>query len=68
MRPIDLYAIEREARELRAAEMRRLEHICAERARVYAKLLGGSLLSLLKILSEALRPLFSWVPNKHRSC
>lgn len=59
MQPIDIPTIERHARQLRAQEIQRLEGLFAERARLYAVLLGHSLLSLL----EAVRPLFSWNPQ-----
>lgn len=68
MAPIDIHAIEQHARQLRAAEMRRIESVAAERARVYLRLLGGTLLSALKFISEILRPLFSWNPNHHHPC
>lgn len=63
MNAIDIAAIERRARQLRAQEMQRLENLFAERARLYALLLAGSLLSLLETASELLRPLFAWNPQ-----
>lgn len=65
MAPIDIPAIEQRARELRAAEMRRLEDLFAERLTIYAGLAGGTLLVLLQGLGDALRPLFSWHPQRH---
>lgn len=67
MAPIDIVAIEQEARRLRAEEMRRIERVCAQRMGLYFRLLGGSFISVLAWLSEALRPLFSWNPQAPRS-
>ena len=63
METIDIPAIERHARQLRAQEMQRLHNLFGERARLYALLAGSSLLSLLEGTSELLRPLFSWNPQ-----
>lgn len=63
MESIDIPAIERYARQLRAQEIQRLEGLFAERTRLYALLLGGSLLSGLEFVSEKIRPLFSWNPR-----
>lgn len=68
MAPIDIAAIERQARALRAEEMQRLQGIFAERLGLYAHLLGRSLLSLSQIISKILRPAFSWNPQNRRSC
>lgn len=68
MAPIDIAAIERQARALRAEEMQRLQGIFAERLGLYARLLGRSLLSLAQIISKTLRPAFSWNPQNRRSC
>lgn len=65
---IDIAAIERHARELRAQEMQRLQGIFAERLRLCALLLGHSLLSLLTGISKMLRPVFSWNPQRRRIC
>ena len=64
MNPIDIPAIERHARQLRAQEIQRLEGLFAERLRLYALLLGHSLLSLLEGIGELLRPAFSWNPQE----
>lgn len=66
MTHIEIIAIERQARQLRAEEMRRLSGILAERMNVYFRLLGGTLVSLGSLLSEILRPLFSWNPRELR--
>lgn len=64
MSPIDITAIERHARKLRAAEMRRLEKLVAERMGLMALLAGRSVLGALETVAEALRPLFSWNPKR----
>ncbi|MDD5250526.1 MAG: hypothetical protein PHY45_16220 [Rhodocyclaceae bacterium] len=64
MAPIDIPALEQRARDMRAEELRRLEGVFLERMRVYARLLGASLLLLLEFVSEALRPLFSWTGRR----
>lgn len=66
MAPIDYPSIERYARELRAQEIRRLEAVAAERMSVYGRLLARSFLHGLYLLSELLRPLFSWTPERRR--
>ena len=60
MSHIDIVAIERQARQLRAEEMRRLSGIMAERTSAYLDGLGNTLVSLGGALSAVLRPLFSW--------
>lgn len=65
MAPINIPAIEQRARELRAAEMRRLEDLFVARLATYAGLAGGTLLALLNGVNETLRPLFSWNPQHH---
>lgn len=67
MAPINIPDIERYARELRAQELRRLESVAAERMRIYFRLLGRSVLHGLYFISELLRPLFSWTPDRRRS-
>jgi len=66
MTPIDYPSLERHARELRAQEIRRLEAVAAERMSVYMSLLGQSLMHGLYLVSELLRPLFSWSPDRRR--
>lgn len=63
MTRIDIADIEREARKMRAEEMRRLSGIFADRMGLYFRLLGRTLTSLAKLLNEGLRPLFSWNPR-----
>lgn len=67
MRPIDIPAIEQEARELRAAEIHRLNGLFVERVELLAKLAAASTVAGAHVLSEMLRPLFSWNPQDHRS-
>lgn len=66
MTQIDYPSLERHARELRAQEIRRLEAVAAERMSVYMSLLGQSLMHGLYLVSELLRPLFSWSPDRRR--
>lgn len=66
MAPIDYPSLERYARELRAQEIRRLEAVAAERMSVYMSLLGQSVVHGLYLVSEMLRPLFSWTPDRRR--
>lgn len=67
MRPIDIPAIEQEARELRAAEIHRLNGLFAERVELLAKLAAASTVAGAHVFSEMLRPLFSWNPQDRRS-
>ena len=60
---IDIPAIERHARALRAQEIQRLHGLFAQRLSLYAVLLGHSILGLLGFLAESLRPVFSWNPR-----
>ena len=63
MAPIDIPAIEEQARKLRAAEIQRINGLFAERARLVASLAAESLGVATKVMSDALRPLFSWNPH-----
>jgi hypothetical protein len=63
MTPIDIPAIERQARALRAAEIRRLNGLFAERFMLLLKLATGSALAGARALGESLRPLFAWNPQ-----
>lgn len=65
MAHIDVFAIERRARELRAAELRRIENLMADRMRLVALLAADTVLGALESVAEALRPLFSWNPQRH---
>ena len=56
---IDSNEIVRQAREMRAEEIRRIESLIAARLGLYLRLLAGS----LGDAGEALRPLFSWNPQ-----
>lgn len=64
MYPIDIAAIERQARALRAAEIQRINGLFAERAALLARLAAGSALAGLLALSEILLPLFAWNPQQ----
>ncbi len=63
MDSIDFNAIKKQAMQMRAAEMSRLEGIAAERLWLVGRLMAGSVKSGLLGLSQALRPLFSWNPR-----
>lgn len=63
MNPIDIPAIEQQARRLRAAEIQRINGLFAERVGLVARLAAKSLAAGAMAVSEALRPLFSWNPR-----
>ena len=67
MRPIDIPAIEQEARDLRAAEIHRLNGLFTERVELLARLAAASTVASAHVFSEMLRPLFSWNPQDRRS-
>jgi len=64
MYPIDIPAIERQARELRAAEIQRINGLFAERTLLLTRLAASSILAGAHAISELLRPLFSWNPQE----
>lgn len=63
MPPINIAAIEQDARRLRAEELQRIEGIFSERFALYGRLLAATALSGVIALSELLRPLFAWNPR-----
>ena len=63
MFPIDIPAIERQARELRAAEIQRMNGLFAERTRLLTRLAATTAAAGAHAISEMLRPLFSWNPQ-----
>ncbi|MDQ5881606.1 MAG: hypothetical protein QG616_1437 [Pseudomonadota bacterium] len=63
MAPIDIAAIERRARQLRAEEIRRIEGLFAERMRITGRLLAESTFAGLLAVAAAIRPVFSWNPQ-----
>jgi hypothetical protein len=67
MTPINIEVVEREARQLRAQELQRIEGIFVERMALYGRLLVGSAGAGLAVIADALRPLFSWNPQARRS-
>lgn len=67
MYPIDIIAIECQARELRAAETRRMNGRFAERTPLLARLAARSAVAGAHAISELLHPLFSWNPQERRS-
>lgn len=66
MSPIDIVAIEHQARRLRAQEIQRIQGLVSARLGVHLRLLGATALSGLTAAGRALRPLFSWNPQIHR--
>ncbi len=67
MPPLNIPAIEQEARKLRAEEMQRIHGLVSARLRLYGQLLVATALPGLVAVSEALRLLFSWNPQE-RTC
>jgi hypothetical protein len=67
MRPIDIPASDQEARDLRAAEIHRLNGLVTERVDLLARLAAASTVASAHSFSEMLRPLFSWNPQDRRS-
>jgi len=63
MSPINIPAIEREARRMRAEEMRRISGLVSARMGQYGGLLLATARSGLAAIGEGLRPLFSWNPR-----
>lgn len=66
MTRIDITDIERQARQMRAEEMRRLSGIFSDRLGVFFRLLGGVVVTLARLVGEGLRHLFSWNPQRLR--
>jgi hypothetical protein len=62
METYDTNEILRQARAMRAEEMRRIQGLMTARLVVYVRLLAGSLADA----GEVLRPLFSWNPQNAR--
>lgn len=63
METLNIADIEKQAREMRAEEMRRIQGLMGERIALYFRLLAGSVAEA----GGALRPLFSWNPQDARS-
>ena len=62
MSPIDVSKIEQQARRLRAEEIQRIQGLMQARLGLYFRLLAASVLSVLNVLAESVRPLFAWNP------
>lgn len=67
MQPINIPAIEHQARALRAAEIQRVHGLFAKQTKEVAHMAAASALAGLKTISRMLRPLFSWNPQERRS-
>ena len=63
MHPIDIPAIERQARELRAAEIQRMNGLFAERTQLLARLAAKSAFAGAHALSEMPRPRVYGIPQ-----
>lgn len=63
MLPIDIYSLERQARQMRAEEMRRLNALLAARTGAAMVKLADWVTTLALLVSNGLRPLFSWNPQ-----
>ena len=63
MKSIDIPAIEKRARQLRAAEIQRLNGLFAERTLLLIRLAAGSLATGVLAIGGFLQPLFSWNPR-----
>ncbi len=66
MAPIDITVIEREARRMRAEELRRINGLISERLALHGRLLANAALTVLTAIAAFLRPLFSWNPQAPR--
>lgn len=67
MSPLNLPAIERQARQMRAEEMQRIQGLFVMRLQLYGQLLAAASLSALKAIGASLRPLFSWNPQARKA-
>lgn len=65
MSPIDIPAIERRARQLRAEEIRRVEGLVVEQLRLVGRLMAATVLGGVLAIVAQVRPLFSWNPEVH---
>ncbi|MCX7164561.1 MAG: hypothetical protein NT083_16245 [Rhodocyclales bacterium] len=63
MLPLDITAIEQQARQLRAEEMQRINGLISARLYLYGRLLLATAAHALLSLGEILRPLFAWNPR-----
>lgn len=65
MPTLNFGAIEKEARQLRNAELVRLQDAFFAKASTYGPRLAGAARSGLTTISSSLRHLFSWNPQAH---
>lgn len=65
MLPLNLTALDKEARELRTAELQRLQGIFFAKVSTYGHRLAAAAQSGLTALGNGLRHLFSWNPQAH---
>lgn len=67
MNSIDIPTIEKRARQLRAAEIQRINGIFAERTLLLVRLAAGSLATGVLAIGALLQPLFSWNPRAQKA-
>ncbi|HEX8988595.1 MAG TPA: hypothetical protein VF816_11600 [Rhodocyclaceae bacterium] len=65
MRSIDIISIERQARQLRAEDLRRRQPVLGPRLGLCLRLAGGTVGAMGAALEAIVRPLFSWNPQAH---
>lgn len=65
MLPLNLATIDKEARQLRTAELQRLQGLFFAKVSTYGHRLAGAAHSGLTTISTSLRHLFSWNPQAH---
>lgn len=67
MAPLDIIAIERQARQLRAEEIQRINGLVSARLQVYRRLLAAKLVAGLASVGKTLHSLFSSHPQARHS-
>ncbi|MBI3094165.1 MAG: hypothetical protein HYY97_04775 [Rhodocyclales bacterium] len=65
MLPLNLAAIDKEARQLRTAELQRLQGLFFAKVSAYGHWMAGAAHSGLTAIGTSLRHLFSWNPQAH---
>ncbi len=65
MPTLNFGAIEKEARQLRSAELQRIQDALFAKVSTYGHLLGSAAHSALTAIGNSLRHLFSWNPQAH---
>lgn len=65
MLPLNLAAIEKEANQLRNAEIQRIQTLFLAKVSAYSHQVAGTMRSGLTAINNSLRHLFSWNPQAH---